>query len=716
MDEDRKAMAMQLWQPTTESLKDWTKSMLWFQNNTIQQQRAKFSTDHDNDIKNNFTASVSTTDHSVAKECNTATRIWLVAKWIRDWYNSNDIYDYDWMEDAPLVDAYKSTYPEYEDKIWEFVLDESQICDPSDLYESLWFYWKEKIGIDSNTMEDESPDNFVDWVKNVGKSFLSFFETWGSTVRNVVNGVLDEIDQGTVLNPRDTDYTMSARENYAYMNYWKSYYSLTDEQKKEANEILSTEEWMDKYKPTPQRAILKWLEAWLDAAFTIYAPYVKWWFSVWENTPWISDLLEIAWTIMQWGWWLVNHISPLYFYRDTLQTEEEKQEFDSFVGTLWFMKLFQKRWWRTEWNVKETLLKEIDPETTIKEFKKRITDAPADIKEWWINMKYWKATQENLEETAGKIAGAKTVEEQQTATRALQDSDIKWSKDYETLTARLKKRWEEIEAEEDIEYSMDERKFKPEDTRSIKEFEKDGYKSAVMLKPVEDWIALLKDFYEWSPEKTAQLDLIEQKFHNEWLTKWEINNISRAISQEYETYKERGQQKTSIAAKDVEDIRRAVKNFAREWNDRLVQLDKQRSDNMNTRAMVKDLQNAIVKFKTGKKTKNVFQKLAWVAADIFAYFWWKEFLWKILKNAVWENSYTPVLREADLKSLTNKFTKLNEKINWSKNKAEAEKIIDDFNKEMEKEYWPIEWEIIDTEKEWYSDWNKYLEDKVEINQ
>lgn len=729
MDEDRKAMAMQLWQPTTESLKDWTKSMLWFQNNTIQQQRAKFSTDHDNDIKNNFTASVSTTDHSVAKECNTATRIWLVAKWIRDRYNSNDIYDYDGWEDAPLVDAYKSTYPEYEDKIWGFVLDESQICDPSDLYENLWFYWKEKIGITDDTVEDDSPDNFVDRVKNVGKTFLSFFETWWDFVRNAVNWTIWWIEW---------DQTPWALENYADMNYWKSFYSLTDEQKKEARDAIATQEWMDMYKPSVQRVILKWLEAWLDAAFTIYAPYVKWWFSVWENTPWISDLLEIAWTIMQWGWWLVNHISPLYFYRDTLQTEEEKQEFDSFVGTLWFMKLFQKRWWRTEWNVKETLLKEIDPETTIKEFQKRITDAPADIKEWWINMKYWKPTQENLQDTAWLIVKPKTTEESVMATRALEKLDLEWVKDYVDLDTRFLEKNSEIQNAEDAIYELDTRKFKPEDTSTVKiyemewdkyveewewsvvrqwewEPEKVKYTTARSIDYVQPMIDLLKLFYEWRADKSAAIELTEKKFNTEWLTKKEINELTKEILKEYETYTKRWKPKETIEALDVEAIRKKWKYFARWDDDVLIELDREWSDNMNTQQMVKDLRDEIVRAKSTTVKKNLPQKLMSALWDLLSITWVKSLLFKIIPNAVWEEKINPLTRQKNLSKYIKKFESLNERLNWAKTKKQAEIIVEEFIDEMEKDIWPIEWEVITNETDWqeYKKPNNRLEEVVQ---
>jgi len=378
--EENQNVGKRIWQADTSNLRSWANSMIDFQNQAREQQMDKFSMERENELKKVYASWLATTNHGVSQNCNRATRIWLVAEWVRKYFAQPENWwiDYSNVPDVDLVDAYKSQNPDSEKTIWQFVLDDGQICDPNPLYQELWFYWEpqveETVSMDT---EETEPDNFIDWVKNVWKSFLSFADTWWDFVRNVVQGGIWLVEW---------DQTPWALENYADMNYWTDFYSLTDEQKQEARDAISTEEWLDTYKPTVQRAILKWMEAWLDAVITVTAPWMKASFSVWENTPWISDLLEIWWVVLQWWWRLVNHSTPLYFYRNTLQTEEEKQEFDAFVGTLWFMKLFQKRGGRSKvewWWIKETLLKEIDPVTTVEEFKKRIVDIPSDAKKLW---------------------------------------------------------------------------------------------------------------------------------------------------------------------------------------------------------------------------------------------------------------------------------------------------------------------------------------------
>ncbi len=378
--EENQNVGKRIWQADTSNLRSWANSMIDFQNQAREQQMAKFNMERENDAKKVYASWLATTNHWVSQKCDRAFKIYLVAQGIRDYAIKPENWwvDYTNVPDPDLVNKYKSANPDSEKAIWQFVLDDSQICDPNPLYQELWFYWEpqveETVSMDT---EETEPDNFIDWVKNVWKSFLSFADTWWDFVRNVVQGGIWLVEW---------DQTPWALENYADMNYWTDFYSLTDEQKQEARDAISTEEWLDTYKPTVQRAILKWMEAWLDAVITVTAPWMKASFSVWENTPWISDLLEIWWVVLQWWWRLVNHSTPLYFYRNTLQTEEEKQEFDAFVGTLWFMKLFQKRGGRSKvewWWIKETLLKEIDPVTTVEEFKKRIVDIPSDAKKLW---------------------------------------------------------------------------------------------------------------------------------------------------------------------------------------------------------------------------------------------------------------------------------------------------------------------------------------------
>lgn len=135
------------------SLRDWANSMVWLQNNARQQQMDEFNVQKDNEIMNNYSAGLRATDHGVSQDCNTATKIWLVAQWIRKYFAQPENWwiDYSNVEDVQLVDAYKAENPDSEEAIWQFVLDDSQVCDPNPLYEQMGFYFGEDESEEKNS-------------------------------------------------------------------------------------------------------------------------------------------------------------------------------------------------------------------------------------------------------------------------------------------------------------------------------------------------------------------------------------------------------------------------------------------------------------------------------------------------------------------------------------------------------------------------------------
>jgi len=633
------------------------------------------------ELETMYEKSMTANNKDLCNEYDRECRKWEFAYYLKE-KGKEAGYNTEWIANDALIDNYiqNTENPQLTFNIMKDYITHPEEDDITPYLVKLW--WVEP------TEEDEANSWFEDAWDNFTRSFWKAWQ-WFRTIWNDSNMY-------------DRSWEIWALQDYVYEKYWPN---ATDEEWDEATRDFRIDNSIiDKYKDpeTWIKDLIMWLPIslwnvtglWALINIGTSAIAATW---PWEKAFWY--LWEKAETI----WYYANKFPWLKQYRDELATEEDKRERDQFV---WQEIIALITRWTIKW---------------YKGIKKMSNDSSWG---WGLFQKFQESRREKLnqklQDTGGKIAWTKTVKERETATRALQDADIEWSKDYTELSERLKSRGKEIEAQEDIEYAKNERKWKPEETRSMKDFEKDWYKSSVLLKPIEDWIELLKDLYEWNPEKTAQLDLIEQKFKNEWLTKGEMNNIARAIVDEYDTYKKRWEPKPSMAAKDVEWIRRAIKEFAREGNDKLVELDKKWSDNLNTRQMISDIQDKIVNFTSNQRYKNVFQKLTWAAADIIVYLWWREVLqklWLVSKEISWPNEYTPILRQSDLKKLTNKFTKLDKKLNWAKTKVEAEKVVEEFNNEMNEEFWPIEGEVIKNEQEWYYGWNwpKNLEDIVEIN-
>lgn len=158
MPEENQNMGKSVSQLNTSSLRDWANSMIDFQKQARQEQMAKASVESDNSIKNLMVSWMTTTNHWVSQDCDRAARIWLVAQWIRQYFALPENWwtDYSNVPDVDLVNSYKDSNPDSEEAIWQFVLDDSQICDPNPLYQELGFYWEPQVEEEiSETIEEE---------------------------------------------------------------------------------------------------------------------------------------------------------------------------------------------------------------------------------------------------------------------------------------------------------------------------------------------------------------------------------------------------------------------------------------------------------------------------------------------------------------------------------------------------------------------------------
>lgn len=637
-----------------------------------------------------FEKSLTSTNENICWQYDRACKAWELARWARDYWLSK-WYDWSNIEDVDLLNQYSALFPESANIMYDYITQPHE-TDPMPYYIKLW--WEQP------TEEDEAESYLWKWWDDFKWSFSKAWQ-WLRTLYNLKK----DSEEKAMWNGW---YNEGALYDYVWDKYWKWTTQLTDDEWKDVERDLRLNpNLLDKY--MSQSNAVKDSIMWLTVSALNATPWGLL-FNAWvtwlaATEPW-EEVFGMLWQWAETLGYYANKFPWLKQYRDALPTEEDKRERDQFVWQEIIALI-------TRWAIK-----------SYKEIKKMANEWWT----WWWGWFWWwlwerfqesrrAKNQEKLQDTAWKITKSKTIEETEGASNALKDVDTEWVETYEDLQDRLRKRWEEIELAEDAEYSKDTRKYKPEDTRTTKTYERDGYSTTKELRPVEEWIELLRDFYEWNQEKMANLELLEKKFYNEWLSKWDINGIARAIAQEYDTYKARWQQKTTIAAKNVEDIRRAVKDFAREWNDRLVELDKAWSDNMNTRAMIKDIQDEIVKFKSNLVNKNIFQKFAWKVWDLVSFLWWRDFLLKMFPKMAWDTTFNAITREKQLSSMLKKFRNLNKKINWTKSETAAAKVIDDITREFEEEFWPLEWEIIEkTKSEWYKDNNSYLEDKIEIKE
>lgn len=566
---------MQMSQASTPLNNDIRDRLAWLRQHREQfKMRKAVQTQNDLDAASNnfYDQSLNVTNKNLSQAYNMSGQSAAAASMIKSYAEKN--WD-DWSDlNTPqeILTEYFRINPDDEtyNKIINFTKSSQ---DPEEFWLEMW--WIEKDWF----------DKVWDWIKNVWKNFLSFYESWGEAVRNIVNGSIEEMEQWTVLNPSETDYTASARENYAHMNYGKDYYSLSPDEKAEADAAISTKEWMDTYKPTAQRATLKAWEAGLDAFFTTIAPAYKLWFSAADETPYVNMLTQWLGKVVEFWGWVVNHVTPLYFFRDSLQTDQEKEEFDSFVGSFWLMKLLQKRESWSRWGARDTIIKEIDPMTTIKEFQKRVQDLPWDVKNFFkkswekkvpvkttrtAKLQELRDTNKSLSDEAD-IRVTRIIKGNKKADANTRSNIAKWLSElteeeastYKSASEALLKKWKEQKKLIDDTLSKDTKTYGTEDVMLKQENSKTGKTTStnVFDRMLDKLIAV----YEERPNEKATYEYYKEKIANWEATLRDLNDIDRAFNNEFseQMYKELWWEKAWLNADDARKLRTSGKRVIR---------------------------------------------------------------------------------------------------------------------------------------------------------
>ena len=564
MPEENQIQMSQVSTPVGDETRNKLASLRQFRTETKLRKAQQNQDDMFSTSNNLFDQSLSVRDPDLARKYHMASQSSAIAPMIKDYAQRNYeawLWD-DWSDlttTQDIMTEYFRVNPDDEtyNKIMDFVQSDG---DPEDFWVEMW--WIEKNGW----------DKVWDRVKWVWKNFLSFYETWGDAVANLINGSLDEIESWF----KDVDYTMSAKENFARMKYGTNYYGLTPEQKAEADYEVSTQEGYNTYKPTPQRAISKWAEAWLDAFFTVAAPWMKAAFSASWETPVLEYVNQWLGVVTEFGGYLINALPLLYQYKMSLQTEQERRERDQFVGSFWLMKVLQKRSGRDKWTTKDTILSEIDPVTMVKEFQKRVVDAPSDIKGL---LNKWKST---TKQTAPK---APSLDELRTNNKWLKlEADnivrrvIKGNKKADNIARERISRWlAQLTPEESTSYRTASEALAKKGKAQwlkidnlLKKDTKTYWREDVMLKETNKvtWKETQTDVFErmldalrknnenW-PNERGTYEYYREKLINWELTLKELNDIDRAFNREFsdKMYTEAWQEKAGLNAEDARRLR-----------------------------------------------------------------------------------------------------------------------------------------------------------------
>ena len=417
--------------------------------------------------------------------------------------------------------------------------------------------------------------------------------------------------------------------NYIYEKYWQNIDDvpayLLD---KDYNDFMAlSEEKKKEYMPNWFWATTKWVE-WVADVIVTATP---WWaalkslLSATGATPWLNLANQGLWTIIWWFGRLINYIPWLSDIRDNLQSEKEKEEWDAFIGWLWFAKTI--KWWKNVKNVKATDLK-----TAFETAKK--SWVPAALKELNSKMK-WNAIVQ-LEEQKSNLAQRITQPEETTAAATEKWLDIVGkNKDLSKISTidelsqaiddEIKtQKWgqTEVAAWEDIKlWSKD-----LLDTRPTEWWQN------MATAPVANILKTLIDYYkDVDPRKAAKYKDYKTKMDNWTLTFKELLELRRDANsrgQDYYNKKTNLQVDTKAADKFSADM---------EWFNNVIEWIKWGKDIRATDANLSNLytlRNAINEIKKSafkEKWKTSKQSLLWKTMWRMAN-WLMFWAWDVLKR------------------------------------------------------------------------------------
>ena len=616
-------------------------------------------------IKSLYDTSLTTTNPDTIKQAKNATKFSeaMMAgreeaeKHWKNWYNS---------EDKDVYAELRNMYPDLKEKLIAYRDDDAM--DITGFKMSMG--WLKDTDIINNN-EDQVSDyehqwNFLtDFFSNIMKG-IAWVETLYEEKQNKINRIKQEN-----YNAEWVDYNYDEKNSWAFAQYmydkygaYLSMYLNNDKRdivEKEREYISKNPDILDRYKNKSESLLSVWEWA-LDTVFTVSAPIVKallmW---IWETRiGW--EVLNGIWELLTLGGEQVNKLPVLKDFRDSLPTEEDQARFDALVGNIIAYKFWKKK-------VKEAETK-INPTNIIKNFKE-------------MKQKNPNANITDINEIAWKIVNGKNFKSQTEASNALSKTNTEWVKTYTELSERIQKSMDDNMTQQSDIYKQDTTVYKPEQTRSTVDVENAWRTTTTELRPVEDAIELLKDMYEWDTILMAWLENLIKKFNEEWLTREEINSLSQAISSKSNSYNAKNELKKTKSAQDVERIRQAVKEFARQWSEELENLDRDWSNMKNTKELVDDMSDKVLQAKQNLANRNLLQKVWWVLWTIFVKGGIKSFLWKILDKRVDpDETLNPLTRQKELNNNLQKFNKLMDKLKTATTETEVNSAVEEFNNAM----------------------------------
>lgn len=421
-------------------------------------------------------------------------------QYVKMWYKASDMMN---LTDEWVIAWFLETNPEYKDSFNKYFYNNKK--DATSLWKDLW--WIEK------SLKEEIIWNEWDWSSWGKVGWIAEWVAWWTPKR--WEWVKDFLDKSLAW----TDQNRTSQQNLdtvAFWNfvqdkYWTVPANLTDRDLAQAKKDFeaSKEANQKQYTPTYWSAFTK-MAMWLtDIAFTAWwlkgtnlakNNLFKLWFAWASQTPWLQIVPEALWDTLSWVWSNINKLPWFKQIRDSLQTEQDKADWDAFVA--WNVLSLMRAWKRKFGEIKDA-----DVQWWKDSFDK--------VKQW--NIREWVET---LKESAKENRQTKLAKDKLNAAQKVTQWEIETSKTTSEWLELLNKEWklDKIKNIDDLQKNVDEtvNRLKEEQTQISKKEQKKFWQSDL-------WLSEDIEVLDNSGKKTTQK-----------VASYPLNNLLDNIIEHYE--------------------------------------------------------------------------------------------------------------------------------------------------------------------------------------
>ena len=445
---------------------------------------------------------------------------------VKQWYKSSSFMN---LTDEWIIAWFLKTNPEYKDSFNKYFYN-------SDSATQLWK--------DLGWIEKDFWDKVSDKVEWIAEWFAGWLPKRWEWVKDLLDKWLAWTDQNRTS---EQNLEEVAFWNFVQEKYWTVPANLTDRDLKQAKKDFEANKEQNKkeFTPTYWSAFTK-MAMWLsDIALTAW--WLKWsslvrnnlfklWFSTLANDDLMSRAPEALWDTLSWAGSQINKLPWFKQIRDSLQTEQDKADWDAFVA----------------WNVLALL----------RGWKRKINQIKdADI-QWW-------------KDSFDKIKQWQIQEWVNTLKENAKENRLEKYKEKKLKTAQEISQWQ-IETREQSSKALDQlnEEWKLNNIKSVDDLEKVADEKVNALKEEQTKIAQWeqKKFWQsdlWTPEDIEVLDENTGKKTTERVVTYPLNdlldriiehyeNVDKAQATKYKSYKA-ALEKGNLPAETILEIRR-------EWN------------------------------------------------------------------------------------------------------------------------------------------------------